>query len=206
HESPCRDNDRARRSPRKARSTSLHQCSSRPKPKRIETWVSPENPRPSFLSSPRTIFPSISHSIESRAHLIAYTWNPSAQSKPRSWICSLFPAPVAVGLDDRTVFAQELEIDLVLGPVALEGGEVEVEVEAAGVAAGAAYLGAEGAVAEGPGGAPPSAAAVVEGEGDEVGVGAVSAGLWVVVYGDLFQGLGLMERWSLWFRRRSWLS
>lgn len=104
---------------------------------------------------------------------------------------------VKVGLNDCTVFAQELEVDLVLGLVAFEGGEVEVEVEAAGVAARAADMGAECAVLEARGGAPTSAAAVVEGEGYGVGVGAVRAGLWGVVYGDLFERLGLVKWWSL---------
>ncbi|PON79372.1 hypothetical protein PanWU01x14_011070 [Parasponia andersonii] len=190
----CRDNDRVHRSPRKARSTSLHQCSSRPKPKRIETWVSPEildlpSSPPSARSSHRSNLGPLD-----RVHV-----EPIGAIETQIVDLLIVPGAggVEVGLDDRMVFAQELEIDLVLGPVALEGGEVEVEVEAAGVAAGAADLGAEGAVAEARGRAPPSAAAVVEGEGDGVGVGAVSAGLCGVVYGDLFQGLGLVERWSL---------
>lgn len=103
---------------------------------------------------------------------------------------------VVVGLHNGHVLAQELEVDLVLRFVALEGGEVEVEVEAAGVACRTLNEGAEGAIEEFRSGAPPSAAAVVEGEGDGVGVGAVAAGFWGVVYGDLFEGLGFwVESW-----------
>lgn len=101
-----------------------------------------------------------------------------------------------IGLNNGHILAEELEVDLVLRLVAFEGGEVEVEVEAAGVAPGALDEGAEGAVPEAGGGAPPGAAAVVEGEGDGVGGGAVVAGLRGVVDGDLLQGLGLvLERW-----------
>lgn len=103
---------------------------------------------------------------------------------------------VVVSLHDGLVLAQELEVDLVLRFVTLEGGEVEVEVEAAGVACRTLNEGAEGAVEEPRSGAPPSAAAVVEGEGDGVGVGAVAAGFWGVVYGDLFEELGFwVESW-----------
>lgn len=65
------------------------------------------------------------------------------------------PASVEIGLHDRLVFAQELEVDLVLGFVAFEGGEVDVEIEAAGVAFGTLDEGAEGAVEEAGSGAPP---------------------------------------------------
>lgn len=118
-------------------------------------------------------------------------------------IVNLLPAAraggVEIGLDDGPVLAEELEVDLVLGLVALEGGEVDVEVEAGGVAAGALDVGPKDAVEEAGGGAPPGATAVVEGEGDGVGVGAVVAGLRGVVDGDLLQGLGVVEmRWVDW--------
>lgn len=67
---------------------------------------------------------------------------------------------VIVSLYDGLVFAQELEVYLVLGLVPLEGGEVEVEVEATGVAAGALDVGAECSILE-PGGGPPTSAAAV---------------------------------------------
>lgn len=73
-------------------------------------------------------------------------------------VVNLLPVPgaggVEVGLHDGPVIAQELEVDLVLRFVAFEGGEVEVEVEAAGVAGWALDEGAEGAVEEAGGGAP----------------------------------------------------
>lgn len=53
-----------------------------------------------------------------------------------------------------------------MGLVAFERGQIDVEVEAAGVAFGALDEGAKGAVLETGGGAPPRAAAVVKGEGD----------------------------------------
>lgn len=101
-----------------------------------------------------------------------------------------------VGLNDGPVVAEELEVDLVLTLVAFEGGEVEVEVEAAGVAAGALDEGAEGSVEEPGRGAPPGPSAVVVGEGYGVGVGTVGTGLWGVVYRDLLQRLGLwVKHW-----------
>lgn len=56
-------------------------------------------------------------------------------------------------MEDGEVLAEELEVDLVLGAVALEGGEVEVEVEAAGVAFRAMDECGEGSVEEAGGGA-----------------------------------------------------
>lgn len=103
---------------------------------------------------------------------------------------------VEVGLDDGEVLAEELEVDLVLGAVAFEGGEVEVEVEAAGVASWALDEGREGAEEEAGGGAPPSAAAAVEGEDDGGGGGVVGAGFGAVVDGDFRKEFGLVEeRW-----------
>lgn len=107
---------------------------------------------------------------------------------------------VEVGLNDGPVLAEELKVDFVLGFVSFEGGEVDVEVEAGGVAGGAADYGGEGAVEEAGGGAPPRAAMAVVGEGDGVGGGAVGAGFGIVVDGDLFEGVGEVERWRL--RRR----
>lgn len=93
---------------------------------------------------------------------------------------------------DGLVLSQEFEIDLVLRFVAFEGGKVDVEIEAVGVAFGALDEGAEGAVVEAGGGPPPCAAAVVVGEGDGVGVRTMGAGFWGVVDGDLFEGLGVV--------------
>jgi len=97
---------------------------------------------------------------------------------------------VEVRLYDGPVAAQKLEVDLVLGLVALQGGEVEVEVEAARVAGGTPDEGGERTGAEAGGGAPPRAAAVVVGEGDGVGGGAVGTGLGGVVDRNLLQRLG----------------
>ena len=76
------------------------------------------------------------------------------------------PRSVVICLHDSLVFAQEFEVNFVLGLVAFERGQIDVEVEAAGVAFGALDEGAKGAVLETGGGAPPRAAAVVKGEGD----------------------------------------
>lgn len=123
-----------------------------------------------------------------------------------------FPSPrrVEVCLHDGLVFPQKFEVDLVLGFVAFEGGKVDVEIEAAGVAFGALDEGAEGAVVEAGGGAPPCAAAVVVGEGDGVGFRAVGTCFWSVIDGDLFEGLGVVvvvrlrvkNRISHWRKRR----
>lgn len=92
-----------------------------------------------------------------------------------------------------------------MGLVPFEGGEVEVEVESRGVAFGAENEGAEGAVEEAGGGAPPCAAEVVIGEGDGVGFGGVGAGLGAVVDGDLIERMGLVVvRW--WVRVENWVS
>ncbi|WVZ16335.1 hypothetical protein V8G54_009317 [Vigna mungo] len=106
----------------------------------------------------------------------------------------LFVVPGApteeVCLYEGPVAAQKLEVDLVLGLVALLGGEVEVEVETVSVAAGALDESREGAGVEAHGRAPPRAAADVVGEGDGVGDGTVRTGLGSVVDGDLLQWLG----------------
>jgi len=99
---------------------------------------------------------------------------------PREEVC-LYEGPVA---------AQKLEVDLVLGLVALLGGEVEVEIETVGVALGALDEGGEEARVEAGGRAPPRAAADVVGEGDGVGDSTVGTGLGSVVDGDLLQLLG----------------
>ncbi|KAF7844678.1 hypothetical protein G2W53_001583 [Senna tora] len=112
------------------------------------------------------------------------------------------PAGEEIRLHDGLVLPQELEVDLVLGFVALEGGEVDVEIEAAGVAFGALDEGSEGAVVESGGGAPPCAAAVVVGEGDGVGFRAVGTGVGGVVDGDLFEGLGVVVGVGFWVESR----
>ena len=105
-----------------------------------------------------------------------------------------FVVPRAPGeevcLYEGPVAAQKLEVDFVLGLVALQGGEVEVEIEPASVAAGALDEGGEGARVEAGVRAPPRAAAGVVGEGDGVGDGTVGTGLGSVVDGDLLQRLG----------------
>jgi len=88
---------------------------------------------------------------------------------------------VVVGLHNGQVLAQELEVDLVLRFVALEGGEVEVEVEAAGVPCRTLNEGTEGAVEEPRGGSPPSAAAMVE--ASKVRVMVLELGQWVQASG-----------------------
>lgn len=105
---------------------------------------------------------------------------------------------IIVSLHNCPVLSQELEVDLVLRLVALKGGEINVEVETARVTFGALNEGAEGAVEVPRGGAPPSTAAVVEGEGNSIGIGAMGAGFWGIIYGDLLKGLG--------FRVKSWVS
>ena len=96
------------------------------------------------------------------------------------------PSSVIVSLHNGFVFAYELEIDLVLGPVSFERREVDVEVEAAGVSSGTLNEGAESAVEEPSGGPPPCTATMVVDEGDGVGVRAMSAGLGSVIDGDSF--------------------
>ncbi|KAB1214451.1 hypothetical protein CJ030_MR5G005953 [Morella rubra] len=91
---------------------------------------------------------------------------------------------VVVSLHNGPVLAQKLEVNFVLRLVALEGGEVNVEVEAAGVTCGALNASAEGAIEEPCGSAPPSPAAVVEGEGDVLEL-VQWARFWGVVYGVL---------------------
>lgn len=104
---------------------------------------------------------------------------------------------IVVGLHQSPIPAQELEVYLVLGLVSFHGGEVDVEIEAAGVSGGALDAGAESAVEEPCGGPPPCTSAVIVDKGYGIGVGTVSAGLRGVVNGDLFEGLGFMVR-SLW--------
>lgn len=111
------------------------------------------------------------------------------------------PCSVVVCLDNGLVFTQEFEVDLVLRLVAFEGREVDVEIETASVALWALDFGTERAVEEASGGAPPRAAAVVEGYCDGVRFREVSADFGAVVDGDLFEGLGLVG-WSLWVKCR----
>lgn len=110
---------------------------------------------------------------------------------------------IIVSLHQIPISAQELEVNLVLGLVPFHGGEVDVEIEPAGVTLGALYEGAESAVEEPRGGPPPCTSAVVIDEGYGIGIGAVSTGIGSVVDGDLFEGLGFVVWRSLWVE--SWV-
>lgn len=79
-----------------------------------------------------------------------------------------------------------------MGFVTFKRRKIDVEVEATGVALRALDEGAEGAIEEAGGTPPPSPTAVIIGEGNGIGHGAVGAGLWSVVYGDLLDGMSLM--------------
>jgi hypothetical protein len=112
---------------------------------------------------------------------------------------------VVVGLDGALVVAEELEVDLVHVPGALEGGEVEVVVEPRGVPRGGADGGGHGAAREeaaagAPARAVPAAVAVVVGHVDLAGVGLVAAGLRAVVHGDVGQRLRAVG--VVWVRHR----
>ncbi|KAL0913970.1 hypothetical protein M5K25_017465 [Dendrobium thyrsiflorum] len=104
---------------------------------------------------------------------------------------------VNVGLDGGIVLAEELEVDLVLVLVAFEGGEVDVIVEAAGVAGRATDARGKSAIEEAGRGSPSGAAAVVVGDVDLPGVGRVEAGIGSVVDGDLVEGCGVVDRLEL---------
>lgn len=106
-----------------------------------------------------------------------------------------FTRGVVISLNNGLVFAEEFKVDLVLGFVAFERGEVNVEVEAAGVSFGALNEGAESAIEIASGGAPPGYAAVVVCESDGVGLRTVSAGFWGVVNGDFLYRFGIVEHW-----------
>lgn len=128
------------------------------------------------------------------------------------------PSSVIVGLHNGFVFANELEVDLVLGLVSFERREVDVKVEAACVSSGTLNEGTESSVQEASGGPPPCTAAMVVDECDRIGFRAMSACLGSVVDGDSFKRLGSMvvmitKRRSLWvesrvhhwsYRWRSW--
>lgn len=173
---------------------------------------------PSLFSTFLTTFPSINHSMKFGHHFITYSWNASEQSNPRSWISSLFPLPahnhqvsfkkqpqkepvlsltiitwsVVISLYDGLVFTKKLKVDLILGLVTFERRKIDVEVKATRVTFGALDERTESAVMKAGGTAPPCAPTVVVCESDGIGLRAVSACLWGVVYGDLVNGLGLV--------------
>jgi hypothetical protein len=130
---------------------------------------------PSLLFSVLTAFPSMSHWI-SFVEPIRAVETQLVNALPVAGAGS-----VVIGLHNGQVLAQELEVDLVLRFAALEGGEVEVEVEAAGVPCRTLNEGAEGAVEEPRGGSPPSAAAMVE--ASKVRVMVLELGQWVQASG-----------------------
>ncbi|KAG0472722.1 hypothetical protein HPP92_014579 [Vanilla planifolia] len=111
---------------------------------------------------------------------------------------------VHVGLHRVVVLSQELEVDLVLGFVTLEGGEVDVVIEAAGVTLRAADPGAECAVEEAGSGAPSRAATLIVGDVDLASGRGVEAGFGGVVDGDFLKDSRAVERWDLGHWGRGW--
>ena len=65
-------------------------------------------------------------------------------------------------MDNSFVFANELEVDLVLGSVSFEGGKVDVEAETTGVAFGALDEVTESAIEEASGGSPRGVSTVIK--------------------------------------------
>ena len=110
------------------------------------------------------------------------------------------PGGVIVSLNNFLVFSQEFEVDFVLRFVPFKGREIDVEIEAAGVAFWAFDESAECSIQEASGGSPPCAAAVVVGESDGIGLGAMETGFWGVVDSYFFEGMGLVVIVGFWVK------
>jgi len=95
-------------------------------------------------------------------------------------------------LYDGLVFTKKLKVDLILGFVTFKRRKIDVEVKATRVTFGTLDERTESAVKKAGGTAPPCAPTVVVCESDGIGLRAVSACLWGLVYGELVNGLGLV--------------